>query len=389
MMPTHTHPIEEDKMDRLKSVLLTLALLLIAAGAAPAQQIEVREVDGAVAAHNVEPGSAPAFWTPERLRAAQPMKLPGLAGGPQPAQRLAPQGPPRAEAGTVPAAETLSEERAEMMRLAAEALAAGEEAGGFDLAPRINGGALWYAYPPPFTRYFLQYAKNSYPHSTLGKLFFTDNFGNGYSCSGAAVVSGNQAIYATAGHCCATGNPSLPTWYTNWLFVPGCAGSPGCAVAPFGVWDWECAVVRTEWFSSGDLARDVCFLSAAPNGGNELHQVVGSLGIAWNQPLPLHHHTTGWPAAAPFDGSRLVFSVASTADRDGAFTPNTLGLGSDLTPGSSGGAWIWRYKQGASATNQYWNGVNSYKYIVPPRPLEMYGPYVDTVIRDLKNVCDF
>jgi hypothetical protein len=86
---------------------------------------------------------------------------------------------------------------------------------------------------------------------------------------------------------------------------------------------------------------------------------------------------TGWPAAPPFGGGNLVFEIGSTADLDGSFSPNTVGVGNFMTGGSSG-AWIKDYKQGS--TSLYWNGLNNYKYISPSLPDEMYGPYIDTAI---------
>ena len=52
----------------------------------------------------------------------------------------------------------------------------------------------------------------------------------------------------------------------------------------------------------------------------------------------------------------------------------------EMTGGSSGGAWI-RLFQTYVGSNQF-NGLNSYKYTAPARPLEMFGAYIDDVIID-------
>ena len=304
-----------------------------------------------------------AYWTEAAVGAVTPMPLLSKEGVPSLPQSFAAPGPAGAVAGRWPGS------------MAKRAPIVLDES---SAEPKIFGGAQWYSYPPPHTRFFPRFGLTYFPHSTLGKLFFTDGLFN-YVCSAAAMTCGNLNLVMTAGHCCAAGNGF--TWYDDWLFVPACFGSNcilGGAGAPFGVWDWESVSVPTGWFTSGDFARDVCFLETAPKSGLELHQVTGALGFAWNQTQPIHYTMTGWPAEAPFSGGNLVFELASTAELDGSEIPNTVGAGNFMTGGSSGGAWIKDYTQGT--TGLYWNGLNSYKYISPARPAEMFGPYIDTTI---------
>jgi hypothetical protein len=325
----------------------------------------------AVTQHNQRPGSSTEHWTDAESAAVVPMPLLAKEGVPVMPQQFAPPGPAGFSPGRPPGLAAATPQ----VSVASQTV-----------EPMIFGGTQWYAYPPPHTRYFPLYGLTFFPHSTLGKLFFSDGFSN-FVCSGAAVVCNGLNLVMTAGHCCAAGNGV--TWYDDFLFVPACFGSncntgaPG--TAPFGVWDWESVTVPTAWFNTGDLARDVCFLKTAPNGSfQELHSVTGALGFAWNQTQPVHYTTTGWPAAFPFGGGNLVFEIGSTADLDGSETPNTVGVGSAMTGGSSGGAWIKDYKQ--ASANLFWNGLNSYKYVSPARPDEMYGPYVDTTIFNIWDV---
>ena len=351
---------------------LTLVSLLGWAVAMP----EPLVAGDAVSKRNEKPaGETATYWTGADS-APVPMPLRTRQGTPAMPQTFTPAGPAGAVQGVFPGA--------------AGALAPQLSIDPRNPEPQIFGGAQWYSYPPPHTRYFPRFGLTFYPHSTLGKLFFSDGFSN-YVCSGAAVTCGNLNLVMTAGHCCAAGDGF--TWYDNFLFVPACFGANcnlgGAAAAPFGVWDWEQAWVPTDWFFNENLGRDICFLEMAPNGSNqELHQVTGALGFAWNQPQPVHFTMTGWPAQSPFSGGNLVFEIGSTADLDGSVTPNTVGVGNFMTGGSSGGGWIKDYKQGG--TSLFWNGLNSYKYVSPARPDEMYGPYVDTLafnIWDLDLAC--
>lgn len=361
-------------MHRQRIFLVVLALFGLAVWML-ALAVPVAAQDGGVATvYNPNPQAPETFWTLERRQSAEPMDLVRVEGRPQQAAPFRPSGPAGRIEGTLPAdlgaAAGPADESAATAGPGAATLLEGIE-------EQIFGGPVWYSYPPPHTRYFPRFGGNLYPHRTLGKLFFSDGMGGNFVCSGAAVVCSDQDLVMTAGHCCSDG---AGFFYTDWAFVPACVGS-GCAFAPFGIWNWQTATVLTAWHNSGDLARDVCWLKVAPNsGGQEIHQVVGSLGRSWDQTQPVHYHQTGWPHAAPFNGSRLVFEVASTAELDGSFTPNTVGAGNFMTGGSSGGAWIQDYKQGTVATNQYWNGLNSYKYVSPNRPQEMFGPYIDSVI---------
>lgn len=357
-----------------------IALLTLAAASPGAVAAQTAGASDAVTLENPDPGATELFWAARQDEPATPMPLLEKVGEPWAPESFAAPGPPGALPGELPASDASASAAAGSGTvLAADRVEAVPE------ASRIFGGASWYPYPPPHTRYFPRFGNTEYPHRTLGKLYFSDGV-VGYVCSGAAVVCSDLDLVITAGHCCAPGDGS--GFYTDFRFVPACVGA-NCnvgGVAPFGRWDWESVTVPGAWFFNGDAGRDVCMLKVLPNGGGQqLHQVVGSLGFSWNQTQPVHYHMTGWPATPPFNGSRLVFEVASTSDLDGSQTPNTVGAGNFMTPGSSGGAWIQAYKQGSGAVNQFWNGLNSYKYISPARPEVMYGPYSDTTVENLRS----
>lgn len=158
---------------------------------------------------------------------------------------------------------------------------------------------------------------------------------------------------------------------------------------PYGSWTAESATVFNAWHTGADLSRDTCVLQMNTLGGQNINDAVGALGYRFDQPLPQHYHATGWPAEAPFPGGILVIATASDAETDtgqAGSLPYTHGIGSSMTGGSSGGAWIVGYQQGfGGLTGQtvYWNGLNSYKYTSPPRPNEMFGPYADFALFDI------
>jgi V8-like Glu-specific endopeptidase len=312
-------------------------------------------------------------WTAAAKAAARPMPLRELAGTPVPAPAsLTKVGAPGAVDGTPPAG---AARRVKRLAPVPEEL---RETPTPQFGP---GSTIFYAYPPPSTLYIpiLDYIYPAYPHTSVGKLFFSD-LGSNFVCSASSITSsgswgaGNHQTVVTAGHCCSSGNGRF---FTNFLFEPAhLAGA-----APLGSWTASSATVLNAWHQNEDISRDVCVLQMRRLGGANINDAVGALGYAFNQPLPQHYHATGWPQAAPFDGKYLYIAAASDAETDtsaaGAFS-FTHGIGSAMTGGSSGGAWIRQYQTYVGA-NQF-NGLNSYKYTNPARPLEMFGPYIDDVI---------
>jgi hypothetical protein len=249
------------------------------------------------------------------------------------------------------------------------------------------GSTIWYNYPPPSTLtipildYFVAPV---YPNTALGKLFFSVPGGTAV-CSAQSVTSagswgpGNRQTVVTAGHCCSDG---AGNFYSNWAFEPTHLNGS----APFGSWSVYGATVYTAWHTSSDLTVDLCVLQMFKLGGQNINDSVGALGYAWNQTLPQNYVATGWPAASPFSGGLLYYALTSDAETDTSFPgllPYTHGVGSVMTGGSSGGAWIQKYQSFLAGNNNYFNGLNSYKYTSPNRPAEMFGPYIDTLFVSL------
>jgi V8-like Glu-specific endopeptidase len=223
---------------------------------------------------------------------------------------------------------------------------------------------LGYGYPAPFTRWenFCDY--RIWPFRAVGKLFFKQN-GRSYVCSASSI--GGCAII-TAGHCVHAGNNSSSGWSKDVVFVP--AYKDGAA--PYGQWPARYNIVRTQWYRHGiskGLSQDIGGCILRKQGGRTISQRVGWLGFAWNWSRNQHWLSHGYPAGAPFNGRRMQINAASFAYNGSVgSSPAPVGMGNDLTGGSSGGPWIWRF-----GTGNYVNGVNSYRR--RSRPKEMFSPY--------------
>jgi hypothetical protein len=137
----------------------------------------------------------------------------------------------------------------------------------------------------------------------------------------------------------------------------------------------------TAWYSGGQLGRDFGWIGCYRDGaGRGVGQVVGYLGYAWNQGYQQQWTELGYPQASPFNGLYMWAVNSSFAYNDYlvARSPQTMGVGNDMTGGCSGGPWIKSFGSG-----NYINGVNSYKYTTPAHPLEMFSPYADSYVGTL------
>jgi V8-like Glu-specific endopeptidase len=288
------------------------------------------------------------YWTPERMAAAEPRDMilgrtAGVLNG-VPDSAVRPNGSPKLIPGSVP-----SPSESTVLPV-----------------PRMTAGvaSVGYAYPFPFSRFeipgLVDYT--SYPYSAIGKIFATDALGD-YECSGAAVVSDNESVVWTAGHCVYL---SESDWFTNMIFVPAYRDG----TTPFGQWIASDAWIPNGWFNSEDARMDVAGVVIAPaTTGATLTDTVGGLGFAYGAGRVQHWESFGYPADAPFNGMRQHVCSASFAVLDPFYRRrSTIGIGCDMTAGSSGGPWILDFGGG-----NYINGLNSYG--LRGLPDAMFGPY--------------
>jgi hypothetical protein len=204
------------------------------------------------------------------------------------------------------------------------------------------------------------------PTRTHGKVFFTLG-GVDYVCSGTALLSANKSVVWTAGHCV---NEGPGAFATNWQFVPAYRDG----TAPLGVYVAENLFTSSAWANRGDFSYDVGAAVVAPAGGTALNDRVGGRGIAFNANRSQTYVSYGYPAARPFTGERLWTCTSPLQTSDTSANPATMGIGCNMTGGSSGGGWI----VGDSVYS-----VNSYGY--SNQPNVMYGPYLGSVAQSVYN----
>jgi V8-like Glu-specific endopeptidase len=194
---------------------------------------------------------------------------------------------------------------------------------------------------------------------TAGRVFF--NFqGQASSCSGNAVTSANGSTVMTAGHCIKLQG----SFHTNWVFVPGFNNGND----PFGTWPAAQTFVTPQWNANENINFDIGAAVVGQVGGQRLTDVVGGQGIAFNQPRGLAMYAFGYPAAPPYDGSRLIYCSGNTFND---FLLSTgIGMTCNMTGGSSGGPWFRSFSEATGTGLQ--NSVNSFRYNFFPW---MFGPY--------------
>jgi V8-like Glu-specific endopeptidase len=130
-----------------------------------------------------------------------------------------------------------------------------------------------------FTSYYVNAVDEAwlkYPQQAIGKLYFTDVYGNGYYCT-ASVISQYNVI-VTAAHCLYNNNKKVKLWYSNWLFVPAESNSN----APYGTFSWVAARITTQWLKTDQAQYDIGIILLDTNiYDNSVTYYTGWLGVSW------------------------------------------------------------------------------------------------------------
>jgi hypothetical protein len=118
----------------------------------------------------------------------------------------------------------------------------------------------------------------------------------------------------------------------------------------------------------------------APNGSEEIQEVVGARGIAFNQDVDQTYRSIGHPQAPPFDGQKMFYCDSDFGYLD-IFVPSPapMAIGCDMTGGSSGGGWI---VEDPETGEGFVHSVNSYGYDEPSGEEyvdTMFGPQMGNV----------
>lgn len=291
---------------------------LVDAGAAAAASPEAASGSSVPArsASAAEQHASRTFWTPERMRGATPLDLLLTPGA---AKHLKTPGTGRRSSTVEPTA----------------APASFPQAGG----PWTGTGAV---------------------ATTSGRVFFTFQ-GRTASCTGNAVTSQNASTVITAGHCV----KYQGSWHTNWVFVPGYNNGN----APYGQWAASRTLTTPQWEASEDINYDVGAAVVAPLNGKKLTSVVGAQGIQFNGGYNKQMYSFGFPAASPYDGTKLIY-CSGNSSKDFLFSQDHS-LGCNMTGGSSGGPWFTGFDEAGGTGLQV--SVNSFGYTFLPN--WMFGPY--------------
>ena len=236
---------------------------------------------------------------------------------------------------------------------------------------------------------------------TVGKVFF-EMGGSLYVCSGNAVddVQDNVTtanLVVTAGHCVNDGGEA---YATNFMFIPRYDPTqPRDSRQPDGTFVSTRLTTTSQWAAQGSdmynydvgMARvginekgeslaaaigdtsDIAFVSGDPTSTEGLDYTVTT-------------HSFGYPAARPYDGTRLISCWGSTtSDTVGGSTDYRLPC--NMTGGSSGGPWLLDVDPAVApltdnaAVSDVQISVNSFGYRGEKNA--MYGPIFGTTVQAL------
>jgi hypothetical protein len=269
---------------------------------------------------------ASSFWTPTRMRAAEPLGVGRREG----------------RSGR----RAVTSERGKPRRVAPVAARPGE-----------------------FGADFVEVADPTAPGFAIHGVIFVDLGFFGYGrCSGTAVRSPNRSVVVTAAHCIHSGS-RFGRWYrSRAAFVPAYRFGQ----RPFGLFPVRWVDTTKEWRDSGSENFDVGAMVVGPNeAGETLTDAVGGAGIAWSLKPAQTFDVHGYPAEPPFDGEtqRLCAGTRFLGHDPSSFLepgPLNLAVTCQLNGGASGGGWM---IEGGGTVN----GVTDYGYFDEASPA--YGAY--------------
>jgi V8-like Glu-specific endopeptidase len=183
-----------------------------------------------------------------------------------------------------------------------------------------------------------------YPYHAVGKLYSSSG-----TCS-ASVISPNNVI-VTAAHC--VYDTVNNRWYTDFAFVPG----DRAGVAPYGVFPWASVSIMNEYISapSRNARYDVAVMKLGNNSvGRSVTFYTGWLGRSWGQNAVQSLHAIGYPSN--LNSGNYTYICAAESFSGGT---DVLGMGCNMTFGSSGGPWIRIFAPYTSGAVNYVNSVVS------------------------------
>ncbi|MBK9309017.1 MAG: trypsin-like serine protease [Nitrospira sp.] len=238
-----------------------------------------------------------------------------------------------------------------------------------------------------------------YPYRPSGKLYFTIPGQGNFVCSASLIKRG---VVVTAAHCVT--KYASKKFYTNFQFVPGLRSSS----RPYGTWNVSTAWVMSAYFNgaAGQCAAsapgvvckdDVAVLELTPQSGAYPGTKTGWYGYAWNKwgftSNGLTHITQiGYPSSHN-SGLYMMRNDSQGFIASSTLVNNTI-IGSLMTGGSSGGAWLNNFGYqpslsgtsfGSYSTPNMVVGVTSWGYTNTVIKEQGASPFTSTNIVSLVN----
>ncbi|MGH2974361.1 MAG: trypsin-like serine peptidase [Solirubrobacterales bacterium] len=200
--------------------------------------------------------------------------------------------------------------------------------------------------------------------SQNGAVFIVSGDGSRGRCSGTSLNGPNYSLVITAGHCV----HFFGRWLSGrWIFVPGYHFGQ----RPFGTFAAKWLGTTEQWRTRENENYDVGIAVVSRNErGQRLADAVGGDGIAWGLPRQQVFDVYGYPVEPPFNGATLQRCPQAPYEGHDFLSflspgPLDLGVQCDVTPGSSGGAWV--------ISGDTVNSVTSTGY--EDDPMNVFGPY--------------
>ncbi|NJO16362.1 MAG: S1 family peptidase [Thioploca sp.] len=192
-----------------------------------------------------------------------------------------------------------------------------------------------------FTRYRGNYHLamwRNLPWSAVGKLYFyIPSYGEYFYCS-AAVIGPQQIV--TAAHCLASfseTNALYSDFHTQVVFVP----AERLGWGPYGYFHGIYSLIPFNYMKNAAISDDIGIVVLDNNTLNyPVSYYTGYLGYTWNQPYVNHLHAIGYADELSRHYSMICAAESLPREEVGI---NILGMGCDMTFGSSGGPWIKDY----------------------------------------------
>jgi V8-like Glu-specific endopeptidase len=216
------------------------------------------------------------------------------------------------------------------------------------------------------------------------------------SCTAAVVVSSSGRLAGTAAHCvyvpAATERmPDVadgrdPGWADEVVFVSARSGDD----APHEVWTVQRRWVDRAWQADVSPEVDVAFLELRDMSAGTAQEVLGALGMRFDDSAGGERQPSGegmagpmvdvlgYPGAAPFDGTRLRSCDQVSTDQGWA---GLLEARCGLTRGASGGPWV-------VPDRGWWSVVAVTSYLSWERPGMLGGARLGAVAERLWRAAD-